>query len=70
MNPEITAMDEDSLWPLLRSTVDELLPGLGDARVLGKRSARTKTSHLMKPDRGFYDRVAASYSSSGVTGSH
>ena len=35
-NPEITAMDEDSLWPLLKSTVDELLPGLGDARVLGQ----------------------------------
>ena len=34
-NEEMARMDEDRLWGRLAPTVDELLPGLGAARVLG-----------------------------------
>ena len=33
---EIARMDEDQIWPMVAPTVEELLPGLGDARVLGQ----------------------------------
>ena len=35
-NPEIVALDESQLWSRVSSVVDEILPGLGDARVLAQ----------------------------------
>ncbi|MEE2756157.1 MAG: FAD-dependent oxidoreductase [Myxococcota bacterium] len=35
-NPEIARIPESELWRVLSPTVDELLPGLGDARVIGQ----------------------------------